>query len=183
MSDAPNGIAKVRFAANVPEEVTLRFQDGKLCPAAESNFPEASDQTMFTLTDGRRMYVPVFVSETMSKIGGRDFVITQCQAAGAKVRTWKVQKPGTLTVDLSPQSIATKMAAGMPPDEDPRNWGDPPPPDTELLETQRAHSCSVKKASGQSASRSTSMPTEGDDERRPCNPSRTHHPHAVAVRD
>jgi len=53
----------LRFQTNVPEEVALKFGDGKGVAG------KYGDQVLFTLTDGRLMYLPPAVAERIRELG------------------------------------------------------------------------------------------------------------------
>src|ERR1700722_7714154 len=54
---------KVQFQTNVPIEVALKYNDGK-----EVN-GQYGDQVLYTLTDGRVMYVPPIVKRKIEELG------------------------------------------------------------------------------------------------------------------
>ena len=54
----------VRFMTNVPEVIELEFARGK---QVSSQF--GGDQVMYSLTDGRRMYLPPFVAQKIEEAG------------------------------------------------------------------------------------------------------------------
>lgn len=54
---------KVTFTPNVPQQVALRFPDGKL---VEGRF---GDQVLFTLVDGRAMYLDTAVAAKINQLG------------------------------------------------------------------------------------------------------------------
>ena len=54
----------VRFQTNVPEVIELEFARGK---QVSSQF--GGDQVMYSLTDGRRMYLPPFVAQKIEDAG------------------------------------------------------------------------------------------------------------------
>jgi len=55
---------KVKFQTNIPEIVALQFAQGR---AIESPF--SGEQIMFTLVDGRKMFLPPFVAEKIADAG------------------------------------------------------------------------------------------------------------------
>lgn len=57
-------VEKVKFQTNIPEIVALQYAQGK---AVES--PYTGDQVMFTLVDGRVMYLPPFVADKIHGAG------------------------------------------------------------------------------------------------------------------
>jgi hypothetical protein len=56
----------VKFSTNIPEILSLAFSEGK---PVQSQYN--GDQVMFTLTDGRKMYVAPFVAEKIAAAGIR----------------------------------------------------------------------------------------------------------------
>ena len=54
---------KVQFQTNIPVEVALKYGDGK-----EVN-GQYGDQVLYTLTDGRVMYVPPIVKRRIEELG------------------------------------------------------------------------------------------------------------------
>ena len=62
---------KVHFQTNIPVEVALKYGDGK-----EVN-GQYGDQVLYTLTDGRVMYVPPIVKRRIEELGiGRGELFT-----------------------------------------------------------------------------------------------------------
>jgi hypothetical protein len=104
----------VRFATNVPELVATRFADGKL---VEGRFGE---QWMFSLIDGRTMYVPPVVPEQMTMLGiqaGEPFLITKKEVKEAGQRKavirWVVEKlPAEQTAAQVAQNPPTQTGGG-----------------------------------------------------------------------
>ena len=58
------GLDTVKFQTNIPEVVSLAFAKGK---PVSSQF--GGDQVMYSLEDGRRMYLPPFVAEKIEAAG------------------------------------------------------------------------------------------------------------------
>ncbi len=77
----------LRLATNIPEEIALRFPDGRQVP---SKIEGAADQMMYTLVDGRVAYFPLHVAERIRELrvapGER---ISVCKA---EVRTGQTRK-------------------------------------------------------------------------------------------
>jgi len=66
---------KVQFQTNVPIEVALRYNDGKEVTG------QYGDQVLYTLTDGRVMYVPPIVKKKIDELGiGRGELVTITKA-------------------------------------------------------------------------------------------------------
>jgi hypothetical protein len=55
----------LRFSTNVPEEVALRFPEGK---QVSSKIEGGADQMMYSLADGRVMYVPLHVADQIREL-------------------------------------------------------------------------------------------------------------------
>jgi hypothetical protein len=75
---------KVQFQTNVPVEVALKYNDGK-----EVN-GQYGDQVLYTLTDGRVMYVPPIVKRKIDELGigrGELFVLTKAEKKNGTRRT------------------------------------------------------------------------------------------------
>jgi hypothetical protein len=75
---------KVQFQTNVPIEVALKYNDGKEVTG------QYGDQVLYTLTDGRVMYVPPIVKKRIDELGiGRDeqFTITKAEKTNGTRRT------------------------------------------------------------------------------------------------
>jgi hypothetical protein len=67
---------KVQFQTNIPVEVALKYGDGK-----EVN-GQYGDQVLYTLTDGRVMYVPPIVKRRIEELGigrGELFTLTKAE--------------------------------------------------------------------------------------------------------
>ena len=80
---------KVQFQTNVPVEVALKYNDGK-----EVN-GQYGDQVLYTLTDGRVMYVPPIVKRRIDELGigrGELFTLTKAEKKNGTRRTieWMV---------------------------------------------------------------------------------------------
>ena len=75
---------KVQFQTNVPVEVALKYNDGK-----EVN-GQYGDQVLYTLADGRVMYVPPIVKRKIDELGigrGELFTITKAEKKNGTRRT------------------------------------------------------------------------------------------------
>jgi len=80
---------KVQFQTNVPVEVALKYGDGK-----EVN-GQYGDQVLYTLSDGRVMYVPPIVKRKIEELGigrGELFTVTKAEKKNGTRRTieWEV---------------------------------------------------------------------------------------------
>lgn len=75
---------KVHFQTNVPVEVALKYGDGK-----EVN-GQYGDQVLYTLSDGRVMYVPPIVKRRIEELGigrGELFTLTKAEKKNGTRRT------------------------------------------------------------------------------------------------
>src|ERR1700693_2290735 len=67
---------KLQFQTNVAIDVTLKYNDGKEVTG------QYGDQVLYTLTDGRVMYVPPIVKKKIDELGigrGELFTITKAE--------------------------------------------------------------------------------------------------------
>lgn len=110
-SPAANGGGTVKFQTNIPETVSLAFAEGR---EVTSNY--SGDQVMFTLDDGRRMYLAPFVADKIRAAGIRahePFQICKREVAQGNRRTVEFQiKPMQGGRSLNHQSPAS--AAALP---------------------------------------------------------------------
>ena len=75
---------KVQFQTNVAIEVALKYNDGKEVTG------QYGDQVLYTLTDGRVMYVPPIVKKKIDELGigrGELFTITKAEKKNGTRRT------------------------------------------------------------------------------------------------
>ena len=75
---------KVQFQTNVPVEVVLKYGNGKDVTG------QYGDQVLYTLTDGRVMYVPPIVRRQIEDLGvarGELFTITKAEKKNSTRRT------------------------------------------------------------------------------------------------
>src|ERR1700685_3256955 len=75
---------KVQFQTNVPIDVALKYNDGKEVTG------QYGDQVLYTLTDGRVMYVPPIVKKKIDELGigrGELFTITKAEKKNGTRRT------------------------------------------------------------------------------------------------
>ena len=94
---------RVMFEANVPVTATLAYADGL---KVQGRF---GDQVMYSLTDGRVMYVPPFVRDKLVEVGIRQnepFVICRAERREGNRRfvDWVVQPNGS--------AVPSQSAAG-----------------------------------------------------------------------
>src|ERR1700732_3200434 len=85
---------KVQFQTNVSIDVTLKYNDGKEVTG------QYGDQVLYTLTDGRIMYVPPIVKRKIDELGigrGELFTITKAEKKNGTRRTieWVVSTDGS----------------------------------------------------------------------------------------
>src|SRR5579864_5966117 len=83
----------LRFSTNTAERVALKFDDGK--PVSG----KYGDQTLFTLVDGRVMYLPVAVAERIKELGipkGQTFELVKREVTKDSKRflEWEVTRLG-----------------------------------------------------------------------------------------
>jgi hypothetical protein len=84
---------KVQFQTNVPIDVALKYNDGKEVTG------QYGDQVLYTLTDGRVMYVPPIVKRKIDGLGigrGELFTIMKAEKKNGTRRTieWVVATDG-----------------------------------------------------------------------------------------
>lgn len=106
---------KVAFQTNVPVEVALKYGDGKDVNG------QYGDQVLYTLTDGRVMYVPPIVRKQIEDLGiarGELFTITKAEKKNGTRRTieWRVSANGRTAGQRTPESTADN---GRPADAGP----------------------------------------------------------------
>ena len=110
---------KVTFQTNVPVEVALKYGDGKDVNG------QYGDQVLYTLTDGRVMYVPPIVRKQIEDLGigrGELFTITKAEKRNGARRTieWQVAGNGRTASQRSGESAADNgRPAGTGPGKQP----------------------------------------------------------------
>jgi hypothetical protein len=75
---------KLHFQTNIPVKVALKYIDGKDVPS------DYGDQILYTLTDGRVMYVPPIVKKQILDLGiarGEPFTVTKSEKKNGNRRT------------------------------------------------------------------------------------------------
>jgi hypothetical protein len=75
---------KVQFQTHIPVDVALKYNDGKEVTG------QYGDQVLYTLTDGRVMYVPPIVKRKSNELGighGELFTITKSEKKNGTRRT------------------------------------------------------------------------------------------------
>jgi hypothetical protein len=107
---------KVQFQTNVPIDVALKYNDGKEVTG------QYGDQVLYTLTDGRVMYVPPIVKKKIDELEigrGELFTITKAEKKNGTRRTieWLVATDGS--GDRNPQRRA-QQPNGQAPGSAPR---------------------------------------------------------------
>ena len=85
---------KLQFQTNVPVDVALKYNDGKEVTG------QYGDQVLYTLTDGRVMYVPHIVKKKIDELGigrGELFTITKAEKKNGTRRTieWVIGTDGS----------------------------------------------------------------------------------------
>lgn len=84
----------VRFSTNIPEEVALRFADGK---QVQSRIEGGADQMMYSLAGERVMYVPLHVAEKIRELHigpGERFTVCKAEVKNGNRRgiEWQVSR-------------------------------------------------------------------------------------------
>jgi hypothetical protein len=101
---------KVQFQTNVPVEIALKYNDGK-----EVN-GQYGDQVLYTLTDGRVMYVPPIVKRKIDELGigrGELFTLTKAEKKNGTRRTieWLIAaaERGERDIQTSDQQVTGRQ--------------------------------------------------------------------------
>jgi len=102
----------LRFSTNIPEEVALRFPEGR---QVQSKLEGGTDQVMYSLVDGRVMYVPLHVGERIRELHigpGERFSLVKAEVKTGNRRgiEWQVNR-----VDPAPEAPAPQPAAPTAP--------------------------------------------------------------------
>ena len=80
----------IRFDANVPVEVALKFDGGK---QVKSRIPEAPDQMMYTVCGDDTIYVPLHVADQITQLGiKRAELMSICKRQQSGVTRWEVKR-------------------------------------------------------------------------------------------
>ena len=83
-------MAVIRFDANVPVEVALKFDGGK---QVKSRIPEAPDQMMYTVCGDDTIYVPLHVADQITQLGiKRAELMSICKRQQSGVTRWEVKR-------------------------------------------------------------------------------------------
>jgi hypothetical protein len=116
----------LKLRMNVPEVIALQFATGKI---VESTIPNAPNQVMFRLCDGRRTFLPLSAADRIREAGiqpMQEFEIVKAGANDIRVRTFLAANEPQGT----PAAIAQRTSAAQ--SETPRNGNGntplPPPP-------------------------------------------------------
>jgi hypothetical protein len=115
----------LRFQTNIPEEVALRYAEGKQVKS-QNKAPDGTpwpDQLMFSLVDGRVMYVPLHVGEIIRELGigpgerisiGK-FEVKQGNRRGTQIQIKRVDPPAEKpAAPAAPQAAKLEGAAARP---------------------------------------------------------------------
>jgi len=105
---------KVQFQTNVPVEIALKYSNGKDVTG------QYGDQVLYTLTDGRVMYVPPIVRKQIEGLAvarGELFTITKAENKNGTRRTieWQVSVNGRTAKESNsppPNEVARPLCAG-----------------------------------------------------------------------
>ena len=113
---------KLQFQTNVAIDVALKYNDGKEVTG------QYGDQVLYTLTDGRVMYVPPIVKKKIDELGigrGEQFTITKMEKKNGTRRTieWVVATDGS--GDRNPPKRA-QQPNGQGPDQRRQGAGSAP---------------------------------------------------------
>jgi hypothetical protein len=97
-------MAVIRFDANVPVEVALKFDGGK---QVQSRIPDAPDQMMYTVCGDDTIYLPLSVAAQITQLGIRKMdLISICKRQQSGVTRWEVKRMGdTATAPIAPNSF------------------------------------------------------------------------------
>jgi hypothetical protein len=103
----------LRFSTNVAVEVALRFPEGK---QVQSKLEGGADQMMYSLADGRVMYVPLHVGERIRELHigpGERFSLIKAEVKTGNRRgiEWKVTRVDPLPEPPQPAAPAAPKAA------------------------------------------------------------------------
>jgi hypothetical protein len=102
---------KVQFQTNLPIEVALKYDDGKEVTG------QYGDQVLYTLTDGRVMYVPPIVKKKIDELGigrGELFTITKAEKKNGTRRTIEWVVGANYGGDRKPQTRAQQRNGQVP---------------------------------------------------------------------
>jgi hypothetical protein len=95
-------MAVIRFDANVPVEVALKFDGGK---EVTSRIPDAPNQMMYSLCGDDTIYLPLSVAAQISQLGIKKLeLISICKRQQGGVTRWEVKRVG----DTATAAIATR---------------------------------------------------------------------------
>jgi len=105
----------VKFQTNIPEVIALEFAVGK---PVTSQF--GGDQVMFSLTDGRRMYLPPFVADKIHNAGiapRKQFAICKREVTHGNRRSveYQIETPNEETATASVNAPAVRVGATSEP--------------------------------------------------------------------
>ena len=90
-------MAKIRFDANVPVEVALKFSEGKRCPSTlhDKEGNPLPDQMFYTLCGDDTMYVSLAVADQIAALGIRKMeLFSICKTVRNQVTKWEVKRVG-----------------------------------------------------------------------------------------
>lgn len=109
----------LRFTTNIPEEVALRFPDGKQVP---SRIEGAPDQMMYSLVGDRVMYVPLRVAERIRELQiqpGQRFEVCKAELKNGNRRgiEWQVKRvdPDLRCQDATGKPLPARPEPAAPP--------------------------------------------------------------------
>lgn len=110
----------VRFSTNIPQEVALKFPEGKQVQSKNTDASGApwADQLMFTTTDGRLMYLPLHVGEIIRELSigpGERFSLVKAEVKQGNRRgiQWQVKRVDPPAEVAKPAAPAAPQAAKL----------------------------------------------------------------------
>jgi hypothetical protein len=118
----------LKLKMNVPEVIALQFATGKI---VESTIPNAPNQVLFTLCDGRRTFLPLSAADRIREAGIQ--AMQQFEILKASANDFRVRPIGAgSAVSAAPPANAqqTSAAESATPPNGNRNNGSALPPQT-----------------------------------------------------
>jgi hypothetical protein len=112
-------MAKIRFDANVPVEIALKFEAGKRVPSTlkDKEGNPLPDQMFYTLCGDDTMYVSLAVADQITKLGIRKMeLFSICKSVRNQVTRWEVKRVGDSgTAPIAPATPVRSEEAPPPP--------------------------------------------------------------------
>ena len=94
----------LKLRLNVPEVIALQFATGKI---VESTIPNAPNQVLFTLCDGRRTFLPLSAADSIREAGiqaMQEFEIVKASANDFRVRPMGAGAAGSIATQAIAQT-------------------------------------------------------------------------------